>query len=136
MSHTIKTKYLGGLRCESVHLKSGNTLITDAPTDNKGKGAAFSPTDLLATALATCMITIMAIHANQQGLNIDGVECDVTKIMSSTLPRKVVEVVIDLHFPTNNFDQKQQQMLRDAAYSCPVAISVHEDLKKTVNFNF
>ncbi len=136
MSITIKTKYLGGLRCESLHVKSGNTLITDAPVDNKGKGEAFSPTDLLATALATCMITIMGIQANQHGMNIDGVECDVTKIMSAQLPRKVVEVVIDFRFAANNFSEAQKQILRDAAYSCPVALSVHPDLKKTVIFNF
>ncbi len=136
MSITIKTKYLGGLRCESLHVKSGNTLITDAPVDNKGKGEAFSPTDLLATALATCMITIMGIQANQHGMNIDGVECDVTKIMSAQLPRKVVEVVIDFRFAANNFSEAQKQILRDAAYFCPVALSVHPDLKKTVIFNF
>ena len=136
MSITIKTKYLGQLRCESLHVKSGNTLITDAPVDNKGKGEAFSPTDLLATALATCMITIMGIQANQHGMNIDGVECDVTKIMSAQLPRKVIEVVIDFRFAANNFSEEQKQILRDAAYSCPVALSVHPDLKKTVTFNF
>ncbi len=136
MSITIKTKYLGELRTESVHVKSGNSLITDAPVDNKGKGEAFSPTDLLATSLASCMITIMGIQANQNNMNIDGVECDVTKIMSSQLPRKVVEVVIDFRFAANNFSEEQKQILRDAAYSCPVALSVHPDLKKTVYFNF
>lgn len=136
MTVTIKTKYLGELRTESLHVKSGNTLITDAPLDNKGKGEAFSPTDLLATSLATCMITIMGIQANQRGMNIDGVECDVTKIMSTQLPRKVVEVVIDFRFAANNFSEEQKQILRDAAYSCPVALSLHADLKKTVNFNF
>lgn len=136
MSITIKTKYLGELRCESLHVKSGNKIITDAPVDNKGKGEAFSPTDLLATALATCMITIMGIQANQRGINIDGVECDVTKIMSAQLPRKVAEVVIDFRFAANNFSEEQKQILHDAAYSCPVALSLHPDLKKTVNFNF
>ncbi len=136
MSITIKTKYLGELRTQSVHVKSGNSLITDAPVDNKGKGEAFSPTDLLATSLASCMITIMGIQANQNNMNIDGVECDVTKIMSSQLPRKVVEVVIDFRFAANNFSEEQKQILRDAAYSCPVALSVHPDLKKTVYFNF
>lgn len=136
MSITIKTKYLGQLRTESVHVKSGNTLITDAPVDNKGKGEAFSPTDLLATSLATCMFTIMGITANNNGWNIDGTTCDVTKIMSATPPRKVVEIVIEFNFVANNFDENQKQMLRDAAYSCPVALSLAADLKKTVTFNF
>lgn len=135
MSVTIKTKYLGELRTQSTHLKSGNDLITDAPLDNNGKGEAFSPTDLLATALATCMITVMGINANKHGLNIDGIDCDVTKIMAIN-PRRVSEVVIEFNFPKNNFDESQKEMLRDAAYSCPVAVSLHPDLKKSVTFNF
>ena len=135
MSVTIKTKYLGELRTQSTHLKSGNDLITDAPLDNNGKGEAFSPTDLLATALATCMITVMGINANKHGLNIDGIDCDVTKIMAIN-PRRVSEVIIELNFPKNNFDEAQKEMLRDAAYSCPVAVSLHPDLKKSVTFNF
>ncbi len=135
MSVTIKTKYLGELRTQSTHLKSGNSLISDAPLDNNGKGEAFSPTDLLATALATCMITVMGINASKHGLNIDGIDCDVTKIMAIN-PRRVSEVVIELNFPKNNFDEAQKEMLRDAAYSCPVAVSLHPDLKKSVTFNF
>lgn len=136
MTITIQTKYLGDLRTESLHLKSGNTLITDAPIDNKGKGEAFSPTDLLATSLASCMFTIMGIVASSKGWNIDGATCDVTKIMSAQLPRKVVEIVIVFNFAANDFDESQKQVLRDAAYSCPVALSLAEDLKKTVTFNF
>lgn len=135
MSVTIKTKYLGELRTHSVHLKSGNELITDAPIDNNGKGEAFSPTDLLAASLASCMITIMGIQANKAGINIDGVKCDVTKIMSPA-PRKVSEIVINFEFLPNNFSEKEKQMLRDAAFSCPVALSLHPDLKKSVTFNF
>lgn len=135
MTVTIKTKYLGGLRTESLHVKSGSLVITDAPVDNKGKGEAFSPTDLLATSLATCMFTIMGIAANQHGLSIDGADCDVTKIMSGA-PRKVAEIIIEFRFPANNFDEKQKQILRDAAYSCPVALSLSNDVKKTVVFSF
>lgn len=135
MSVTIQTKYLGGLRTESTHLKSQNTLITDAPTDNNGKGEAFSPTDLLATALATCMLTVMGIYADKNGLNIDGTNCAVTKIMAVN-PRRVAEIVIEFNFPKNNFDENQRKILEDAAYSCPVAFSLHPDLKKTVSFNF
>ena len=131
MSVTIQTKYLGGLRTESTHLKSGNVVISDAPLDNNGKGEAFSPTDLLATSLATCMITVMGM----QGLNIDGIDCAVTKIMALN-PRRVAEVIVELNFPKNDFSEQQKQMLRDAAYSCPVAMSLHPDLKKNVIFNF
>jgi len=135
MSVTIKTKYLGGLRTQSTHLKSGNILITDAPLDNKGKGEAFSPTDLLATSLATCMLTVMGIAANNHALNIDEVDCDVTKIMAAN-PRRVSEIVIEFNFPKNNFDEKQKEILKEAAYSCPVAMSLSADLKKSVKFNF
>jgi putative redox protein len=135
MTVTIKTKYLGELRTESLHVKSGSLVTTDAPVDNKGKGEAFSPTDLLATSLATCMLTIMGIAANNHGFSIDGADCDVTKIMS-VAPRKIAEIIIEFRFPPNNFDEKQQQILRDAAYSCPVALSLSEDVKKTVRFGF
>ncbi|MBU6338568.1 MAG: OsmC family protein [Rickettsiales bacterium] len=135
MSITIKTKYLGELRTSSIHLKSGNSLITDAPIDNKGKGEAFSPTDLLAASLASCMFTIMGIVANQHEMNIEGASCDVTKIMSAN-PRKVSEIIVHFTFPKNNFDEKQKEMLRNAAFTCPVALSLHDDLKKTVTFDF
>jgi putative redox protein len=131
----IKTKYLGDLRCESTHIKSGSVVVTDAPLDNKGKGEAFSPTDLLATSLATCMITIMGIAANQRGLNIEGLECDVTKIMAAN-PRRVAEIIIEFRFSKNDFDDKSRQILIDAANSCPVALSLHPDLKKTLLFKF
>ncbi|MBU6140733.1 MAG: OsmC family protein [Proteobacteria bacterium] len=135
MSITIKTKYLGNLRTESTHLKSESLVITDAPVDNKGKGEAFSPTDLLATSLATCMMTIMGIAANQHNLSIENLCCDVTKIMA-TNPRRVSEIIVEFHFAANDFDEMQKDILRDAASSCPVAFSLHSDLKKTTIFNF
>lgn len=135
MTVTIQTKYLGELRTESTHLKSGNKIISDAPLDNNGKGQAFSPTDLLATSLATCMITVMGIKANAAGLNIDGIDCAVTKIMAIN-PRRVSEVVIEMNFAANNFSEEEKEMLRNAAYTCPVALSLHPDLKKSVVFNF
>jgi putative redox protein len=136
MTHSITSKYLGGLRTESIHLKSQSKIITDAPLDNNGKGEAFSPTDLLSTSLATCMFTIMGIVSNKNGLNIDGTNSRVTKIMSAIPPRKVVEIIIEFDFPKNNFDENQKEILRQAAYSCPVALSLSDDLKKTVIFNF
>ena len=135
MSVTIKSKYLGDLRTSSVHLGSSSSLITDAPLDNNGKGEAFSPTDLLATSLATCMITVMGIAAKKSGLKIEGTECEVTKIMSAS-PRKVSEIVIKFNFSENSFSAEEKKMLEDAALSCPVALSLHPDLKKSVTFNF
>jgi len=135
MALTIKTKYLGNLRTESLHVKSGKTLITDAPVDNNGKGEAFSPTDLLATSLATCMMTIMGIVAVKNNLKIEGLACDVTKIMAMS-PRKVAEIIIEFNFAQNNFNNKEKEILKEAAYSCPVALSLADDLKKTVIFNF
>lgn len=135
MSFTITSQYLGNLRTTSNHLKSNSLIITDAPVDNNGKGEAFSPTDLLATSLATCMFTIMGIVANKNNLNIDNTKCNITKIMSNS-PRKVAEIIVEFTFPKNNFDKKQQQLLQDAAHSCPVALSLSSDLKQNVIFNF
>lgn len=135
MAVTIKSKYLGGLRTESSHVKSGKILITDAPVDNQGKGEAFSPTDLLATALATCMMTIMGIIAKKHNLNIEGIDCAVTKIMAAD-PRRISEIIIEFNFPKNDFSAEMKKILEDAAYSCPVAESLHADLKKVVSFNF
>ena len=135
MSITIKTKYLGGLRTESVHLKSGNTLITDAPVDNKGKGEAFSPTDLLATSLATCMFTIMGIAAREHGIEIDGSTCSITKIMAAE-PRRVSEIQISFNFPEIRYTEKQQLILERAARNCPVAKSLHPDLIQNISFKF
>ena len=135
MTITIESKYLGDLRTHSIHLKSGNELITDAPVDNNGKGEAFSPTDLLAASLATCMLTIMGIAAKKHGLAIEDTKCQVTKIMAAN-PRKIAEIVLQFDFPANQFSEEQKQILKDAAFSCPVALSLNADLKKTVSFNF
>ncbi len=135
MQITIKTNYLGSLRTSSTHLKSNSQLITDAPTDNMGRGEAFSPTDLLATSLATCALTIMGIHAQKHNLDISNLSCEVTKIMAAN-PRRVSEIIVEFNFSKNNFSQEQQKILIDAAYSCPVAHSLSENLQKTFKFNF
>ena len=96
---TSKITYNGGLRTTSVHERSGNQIITDAPVDNKGKGEAFSPTDLLATSLGNCMLTIVGIAAAEHDFNIDGTTCEITKIMASEGPRRVTEVVVNFSFP-------------------------------------
>jgi len=132
---TMRTQYLGGLRTIAKHVKSGNELITDAPTDNKGRGEAFSPTDLLATALGSCALTIMGIAANEHGFNIDGTTVKITKIMASN-PRRVGEVVVEFTFPPNNYSEKEKKIIRLSADTCPVNQSLHPDLKKTFVYNF
>lgn len=132
---TSQIEYIGGLRTRATHLRSGNQIITDAPIDNKGKGEAFSPTDLLATALGICAVTIMGIAANEHGFDIDGTTIDITKIMESN-PRRVGEVVVEFNFPDNNYSEKQKKIISLAAYTCPVYQSLHPDLKKKYVFNF
>ena len=131
---TIHTTYLGGLRTEATHLQSGTKIITDAPTDNKGKGEAFSPTDLLAESLAGCMLTTMGIAADAHGIDMNGTECEVTKIMAAN-PRRVAEVVTTLKFPKEYTDH-EKTILEKAALTCPVAVSLHPDVVKTVNFGW
>jgi putative redox protein len=132
---TIHTEYTGELRTKAVHLKSGKELITDAPVDNNGRGEAFSPTDLLAASLGSCMITIAGMAAQAHGFSIDGTTIDITKIMASN-PRRVSEVIVELHFPKNNFTEKQQELIRVACLNCPAAKSLHPDLRQTVVFDF
>jgi len=132
---TIETVYSGQLRTEARHIRSGNTLITDAPIDNQGKGEAFSPTDLLATSLGSCMLTIMGITANTQGFSIDGTTIKITKIMASE-PRRVAEIICEFNFPEITYTEKQKQVIRKASDTCPVAKSLHPDLKQTIIFNF
>jgi uncharacterized OsmC-like protein len=123
------------LRTQATHVRSGRKIITDAPPDNRGKGEAFSPTDLLATSLGSCMITIMGIAAREHGFNIDGTTARIWKIMESD-PRRVGEVRIELTFPSNNFTDKAKKIIEHSAYTCPVYLSLHPDLKKTITFNF
>ena len=132
----ISTVYTGNLRTEAVHDQSGSKLVTDAPLDNHGKGEFFSPTDLLATALGSCMLTIMGSSAEEYGYNLDGTTVETEKIMG-TNPRRVVEVKITFNFPKgNNFTDRQKRVIESSARTCPVANSLHPDLKKTVVFNY
>ena len=134
MSITSKVTYLGGLRTEAVHLQSGNKIFTDAPKDNHGKGEAFSPTDLVATALACCMISVMGILSLKEGITkSDGAMAEVTKVMY-TDPRRIGEIHISITMPANNFTDKEKKMYEHAAYTCPVAKSLHPDLKQVIEF--
>jgi putative redox protein len=131
---TISTTYLGDLRTEATHLQSGTKIITDAPTDNQGKGEAFSPTDLLAESLAGCMLTTMGIAARTHGINMDNTHAEVTKVMAAN-PRRVAEVVVNLKFPLQ-YEEKDKKILEAAALGCPVIVSLHPDVKKTVDFGW
>lgn len=132
---TIRLTYLGELRTEATHVKSGVKIITDAPPDNQGKGESFSPTDLLATSLGTCMVTLMGIKARDLNLDLKGMNVRVTKVMASD-PRRVGEVIIEIDFPVNSFSEKEKILLERTAMTCPVSKSVHPDLKQTVKFNY
>jgi uncharacterized OsmC-like protein len=132
---TVKTIYLGDLRTENEHLQSGTRILTDAPTDNQGKGEAFSPTDLLATALGNCIMTIMGIKARDNGIDIKGTEIEVTKIMASD-PRRVAEVVVDFTFPKKNYSDEEKKLIESVAGISPVPLSLHPDLKQTIKFNW
>ena len=131
---TSKVTYLGDLRTENIHLKSGNTYITDAPTDNKGKGEAFSPTDTVATGLANCMLTIMGIKANQMELSINGTTATVTKTMSAD-PRRISKIKVVFDFP-KGIDVKSQKILEHTANTCPVHYSLHPGIEKDITFNW
>lgn len=135
MAITSELEYIGDLQLRATHSKSGQSFITDAPVDNNGKGSAFSPTDLMATSLGLCMITIMGIAANTHGFNIDGTKARVTKIMASD-PRRVSEVIVELDFLANNYTDKVKKIIRQCAKTCPVSQSLSADLKQTVIFNF
>ena len=132
---TVKTVYLGDLRTENEHLQSGNKIITDAPTDNQGKGEAFSPTDLLATALGNCIMTIMGIKARDNGIDIRGTEIEITKIMASD-PRRVAEVIVDFTFPKKGYSEEEKKLVESVAGISPVPLSLHPDLKQTIRFNW
>lgn len=132
---TSKITYNGGLRTTSIHERSGNEIITDAPVDNKGQGQAFSPTDLLATSLGNCMLTIIGIAAAEHGFDIDGTTAEITKVMAEN-PRRVSEVLVNFQFPANTYTEKEKAIIERSARTCPVAQSLHPDIAQTVTFNF
>jgi len=132
---TIKSSYLGGLRTHAIHVNSSTALLTDAPLDNNGKGEAFSPTDLVAAALGSCMVTIMALVAEREGLSLEELSWETTKIMHSS-PRKIQEIQIDFHWSGVAIDPTIAQKLKHAARTCPVALSLDPALIQTINFNF
>ena len=131
---TSKVFYQGNLRTKCIHLKSGNEIITDAPVDNFGKGEAFSPTDCVATALASCMITVMAIKANQLNIEFKNISSDVKKIMSSN-PRRISEIRIVINLPIN-VSPKEKVILEKAGDNCPIHNSLDPQLKRVIKYNW
>ena len=133
---TSQIIYKGDLRTEATHIRSGTLIETDAPTDNQGKGEKFSPTDLLATSLGNCMMTIMGIKARDMKVDLACTVIDITKIMKEN-PRRVSGIHVDFHFPENReFDDKQKIILENAALTCPVAQSIHPDIELKVKFGW
>jgi len=131
---TSKVTYLGDLRTSSVHLQSGNQIITDAPTDNNGKGEAFSPTDMVANSLATCMLTVMGIKARDLEVDFSGSTAEVTKVMAAD-PRRIAE--IHIVFQMNlKADDKTKTILERTGMTCPVHYSLHPEIKKEIIFNW
>lgn len=130
---TVTSVYQGNLRSFNTHLQSGSTLVTDAPTDNNGKGEAFSPTDLVATALGTCIMTIMGIYANKNNLNLEGMKMDITKTMADA-PRRIGKIEIIITMPEIKLDAFQKTELETITRSCPVCLSLHPEIEKNISF--
>ncbi len=131
---TSKVTYRGNLRTSCEHVQSGNIFITDAPVDNQGNGEAFSPTDTVATALASCMLTIMGIKARDLGIDIENTYAQVTKHMAAD-PRRISKIEVEFYF-NQNFDKREKTILENAARTCPVIYSLHPDIEKVIVFNY
>lgn len=131
---TSRVIYQGNLRTESEHLQSGSKMITDAPVDNHGKGEAFSPTDTVANALATCMLTVMGIKAESLGVDMTGATAEVTKEMASE-PRRISRIVVKLNFPAK-YGEKETKVLENTGRTCPVLQSLHPDIEKDISFSY
>lgn len=132
---TMTGKYLGDLKTEATHLKSGHRIVTDPPPDNNGKGEAFSPTDLTCASLNACMMTLMGMLAQREGINLEGLKSEIVKVMSAN-PRKIAEIQITFTHDNLSATDVQKEKLKRAALTCPVALSLNDSLKQTVVFNF
>ena len=133
----MTAEYIGELRTNGTHIKSGKTIVTDAPIDNNGKGDAYSPTDLVCAALCNCMITIMGIVAERDAIPLKRLSAKIHKTMTSEPPRKIAKIKIDFTHPNPELlSTKQAEVLKRAAYTCPVALSLHPEIVQDVTFNF
>jgi putative redox protein len=131
---TSSIEYVGDLRTICIHLQSGTQILTDAPTDNHGKGEAFSPTDLVATALGSCMVSIMAIKSKDLEVDLKDSTVSITKIMQAE-PRKIARIIVELNMSIATSD-KSKTILERSAMTCPVLLSLHPDIEKEVTFNW
>ena len=132
---TMKAKYLGNLRVECEHMESGTKIITDAPKDNQGKGEAFSPTDLCATALGACILTTMGIYAARNEIDITGAETEIVKIMG-TDPRRISEINIVVNMSGKSYSDKEKKILERVAHTCPIHFSLNDRMVKNIKFNW
>lgn len=133
--HSMTGQYLGELRTEVTHLRSGISILTDAPPDNQGKGEAFSPTDLTCASLNSCMMTLMGIVARRENIPLQGLTSKITKVMAAN-PRRIIAIEIVFHHPQLQITAEQRALLTQAALSCPVALSLHPDINQKVTFDF
>lgn len=132
--HTTATaRYEGHLRTEATHTASGTVIQTDAPVDNHGRGEAFSPTDLVATALGTCILTTMAIVAERHQVNLEGATVKTQKVMSPEPPRRIVQIGVELHLPAS-LGERDRALMERTAHTCPVALSLNPELKQEIQF--
>ena len=131
----IKLTYEGDLHCSATHTPSGNTLVTDAPLDNNGRGQAFSPTDLVATALGSCMATVIGIVARRKELPVEGMTVAVRKFMSDDLPRRIIRLELDLTIPLAA-SHPDRKLLESAANGCPVHHSIHPEIEVVMNWSW
>jgi uncharacterized OsmC-like protein len=132
---TAKAIYLGALRVEATHLKSGEIILSDAPVDNNGKGEAFSPTDMVATALASCMLTVMGIVAARKGWDMTGSTAEITKVMASN-PRRIAKIAVVLKMNKADWSDEAKKLLEKTAHACPVGNSLHSDLEQEIIFEW
>jgi uncharacterized OsmC-like protein len=133
---TASIEYYGQLRCTAVHVQSGTAVESDAPTDNRGRGERFSPTDFTATSLGLCLITTVGIKAGDMGINIDGSKVAVTKHMSKDAPRRIVQIDVVVHFSTKGLGEKERKILENTGNTCPVARSLHPDVVQNISYHW
>lgn len=133
---TASIIYNGALRCAAVHQQSGTEIETDAPTDNRGKGERFSPTDLTATSLGLCLLTTIGIKAGDMGISLDGSSAEITKHMSKEPPRRIVQIDVQVRFNADQLSEKDRQILEHTGNTCPVARSLHPDIVQHITYQW